>query len=324
MIQHYQLQEDLILESGQVLAKPQIAYHTYGEYRPGQTPVVWVCHALTANADVADWWPGVFGAGAILDPERCFIVCANNLGSCYGSTGPTSLDPTRGQPYAANFPLITIRDMVHLHQALQKHLGIERIDLLLGGSQGGQQCMEWAIEQPQAIKQMLLLATNARHSAWGIAFNEAQRMALAAGPNGLQAARAIAMLSYRNYEMYQRTQPQDLEQYDNFGAASYQRYQGEKLAKRFDAHSYYYLTKAMDSHNVGRGRGSVAEALRRIQAKTLVIGISSDLLFPISEQAFLAQHIPNAHLVEIDSPYGHDGFLTEAEKINAAYWAWQS
>lgn len=308
------------LESGEVLPNLELAYCTYGQI--GQ-PVVWVCHALTANADVADWWANIFGPDRLLDPEKYFIICANNLGSCYGTSSAASLAPD-GQPYGRRFPMVTIRDMVAAHDILRRHLQITNIHLLIGGSQGAQQAMEWAIAEPQLVQNMALLATNARHSPWGIAFNEAQRMALEAGGEmGLQAARAIAMLSYRNYEMYNRTAANDQPDLcDGFGASSYQRHQGAKLARRFDADSYYTLSKAMDSHNVGRGRGSCEAALRRIQARTFVIGISSDLLFPPQEQAFLAEHIPNGSFKCIDSPYGHDGFLTEGAIIDALLREW--
>jgi homoserine O-acetyltransferase len=202
-----------------------------------------------------------------------------------------------------------------VHQLLAKHLQLQSIQLLCGGSLGGQQAMEWAIIQPDYIKQLFVIATNARHSAWGIAFNEAQRMAIKAGNEGLEAARAIAMLSYRNYTMYENTQTDNDNRIDDFSAASYQRYQGLKLKKRFDANSYYTLSKAMDSHHVGRTRGSVQNALSMIKAKTLAIGIRSDLLFPVQEQQLLAQFIPGAVYHEIDSPYGHDGFLIETGQI---------
>jgi homoserine O-acetyltransferase/O-succinyltransferase len=181
--------------------------------------------------------------------------------------------------------------------------------------------------QPHIFKKLILLATNAKHSPWGIAFNESQRLAIYAdstwnehrqdaGQAGLCAARSIALLSYRNYGTYVNRQSEETnEKTDDFKASSYQRYQGVKLVRRFNVLSYLILSKAMDSHNVGRGRATVAQALAQIQAKTLVIGITSDILFPPSEQQFLAKHIPDAQYVEIDSPYGHDGFLVETEKI---------
>ncbi len=303
------------LENGKQLENLTVAYHTYGEYKKGISPVIWVCHALTANSDVSDWWSNIFGANKILNPEKYFIVCANLLGSSYGSTSPLTINPVNKKKYGKDFPSITIKDLVAANILLKNHLEIEEIFLLIGGSMGGQQALEWAIQEPLAIKHLVLLATNAKHSPWGIAFNEAQRMAIELGDKGLEAARAIAMLSYRNYEMYERTTTAN-DSLDNYGAASYQRYQAQKLSKRFDADCYYILSKTMDSHDVGRGRKSIKDALTAIKANTLVIGIATDILFPIKEQIFLYENIDDSVLELIDSPYGHDGFLTEGEKIN--------
>jgi homoserine O-acetyltransferase len=311
---HYQ--NKITLESGDTLPELEIAYCTYGTLNLEKSNVIWICHALTANADAEDWWPGLIGDNRVLDTQKYFIVCANILGSCYGTTGPTSINPLTGKKYGTDFPKVTVRDIVNVHQLLFEHLQLENIFLLIGGSLGGQQAMEWAIQNPSRVKNLLLLATNARHSAWGIAFNEAQRMALdAGGDKGLEAARAIAMLSYRNYFMYEQTQTDDEYKIDDFKAASYQQYQGKKLSARFDADSYRLLSRAMDSHNVARGRGSAGKALENITAKTLVIGIETDILFPTAEQKFLADNIPDAELVTIQSPYGHDGFLTEVVQI---------
>jgi homoserine O-acetyltransferase/O-succinyltransferase len=309
------IENEFTLESGKQLEKLTVAYHTYGEYKKGITPVIWVCHALTANADVADWWASIFGDNKILDPKKYFIVCANNLGSSYGTTSPISVQNGSNKKYGKAFPAITIKDITAAHIALRKQLKIEEIFLLIGGSMGGQQAMEWAIQEPTIIKNLVLLATNAKHSPWGIAFNEVQRMAIETGKDGLEVARAIAMLSYRNYEMYQRTARPN-ETIGNYGAASYQRHQGEKLALRFDADCYHILSSAMDSHDVGRGKESITSALANITANTLVIGIATDILFPIKEQIYLHDNIPNSTLNLIDSPYGHDGFLTEGKKIN--------
>jgi len=302
------------LESGKSLPQVEIAYCTYGKLNESKDNVIYVCHALTANADVADWWPKTVGDGLIFDTQKYFVVCANILGSCYGTTGPSSINPKNNSPYRKDFPLLTIRDIVNAHRLLTEHLQLKSIYLLCGGSLGGQQAMEWAIADSAFIKNLFLIATNPRHSAWGIAFNEAQRMAIESG--SLETARAIAMLSYRNYTMYESAQTDAEEKIDNFRAASYQRYQGEKLTKRFNTDSYYLLSKAMDSHNVGRGRLSMQEAFRQITANTLVIGISSDMLFPVKEQKFIAENIAGAVFEEIDSPYGHDGFLIETEKIS--------
>lgn len=315
------------LESGESLPALQIAYSTLGELNASKDNVIWVCHALTANSEVAVWWDGLIGEGKFYNPAEHFIVCANIIGSCYGTSGPTEINPITGKPYYLSFPLFTIRDMVTAHELLREHLGIASIHTCIGGSLGGQQAMEWAIAKPQLIENLILLATNAAHSPWGIAFNESQRMAIAADPTwrhesldagqqGMKAARAIALLSYRNYDTYSHSQAEtDIEKTDDFRASSYQNYQGEKLVKRFNCHSYWYLSKAMDGHNVGRGRGGIEKALELISAKTLVIGIRTDILFPVLEQVFLAENIPGAIYSQIDSLFGHDGFLIETSQI---------
>jgi homoserine O-acetyltransferase len=315
------------LENGKKLQGVQIAYHTFGKLNASKDNVIWACHALTANADVLDWWKGLFGDKAIFNPEEHFIVCANVLGSHYGTTNPLSINPVTGQPYYLSFPEFTIRDLVHGHQLLADYLGVNQIKVLIGGSLGGQQAVEWAITDTTRIEHLILVATNAFHSPWGIAFNESQRMAISAdrtfyaqqpdgGNKGLKAARSIALLSYRTYEAYVATQLESVnDKTDGFRASSYQNYQGEKLCKRFNAYSYWYLSKAMDSHNVGRGRKSVTAALALIKSNTLVIGIENDFLFPISEQAFLGANIPGAVFNAIQSAYGHDGFLIETDAL---------
>ncbi|HAD14406.1 MAG TPA: homoserine O-acetyltransferase [Saprospirales bacterium] len=327
-MEKYLSDETFKLESGAVLPGLEIAYHRYGDFLPGK-PVVWVCHALTASSDVYAWWPGLFGLDDLFNPAEYSVVCANVLGGCYGTTGPLSLDPRTGYPWYHSFPSITIRDMVEAHQKLADHLGIHHIDLLIGGSLGGQQALEWAIAAPSRISRLVLIATNARHSAWGIAFNETQRMAIEADPtwaqgspdaglHGMKTARAIALLSYRSYEAYQVSQVGNEHEWPReFRASGYQRYQGEKLARRFNAFSYHILSKAMDSHHVGRNRQSLCKALQAIKAQTLVVGITSDQLFPLEEQRALAEHIPDASLVTIESAYGHDGFLVETNQLAA-------
>lgn len=322
------IEEPFQLENGAALEEIQIGYQTYGTLSEDRNNVIWVFHALTANAVVDEWWPGLFGPGKLIDPDRYFIVCANMLGSCYGSTNARSLSPGTNAAYGKGFPLVTVRDMVKAHQLLQKHLGIDHIQFGIGGSMGGQQLLEWAISDPDLFQSICVLATNAKHSPWGIAFNEAQRMAIEtdptlytdaenAGAKGLAAARATAMLSYRNYRTYQNTQQEAAEDVlSDFRAASYQQYQGQKLVDRFDVLSYITLSRAMDSHNVGRGRGGIESALQKITAKALVIGIHSDILFPVEEQTTLAMHIPEAQLELIDSTYGHDGFLIEFAEIS--------
>jgi homoserine O-acetyltransferase len=326
----FQLPSPLQLESGETLAGARVAYRTWGQLNATRDNVVWVCHALTANDDVLDWWPGLFGEGYFFDPADWFIVCANILGSCYGSTCPLDVDPATGEARFQQFPLLTIRDLVAAHEALRQELGLTHIHTLIGGSMGGQQALEWAVSQPEAFAHLVVIATSARHSAWGIAFNEAQRLAIEAdatyhenrpsgGDAGLAAARAVALLSYRGYDAYSATQTDlDDNRLRDFRASSYQRYQGNKLVARFDAYSYVVLTRAMDSHHLGRGRGGVAAALASIRARTLVLGITSDVLFPLAEQHLLAQGIPGAVYSELDSSYGHDGFLLETIKITQA------
>ncbi|MEJ7912247.1 MAG: homoserine O-acetyltransferase [Chitinophagaceae bacterium] len=331
----YRYAHEVMLECGVVLPELTVAYHTYGKLNPESDNVIWICHALTANADVMQWWPGVVGQQAVFDTDKYFIVCANILGSCYGSTGPLSVNPLSGAPYYLSFPPVTIRDMVKAHALLAEELGVKQIYLLAGGSMGGYQAIEWSVFEPGFIKQLYLIATSAQESAWGIAIHAAQRLAIeadytwadlsaGAGKKGLQAARAIGMLTYRSYETYAITQAESgTEKLDEFRASSYINYQGHKLANRFNAHSYWLLTKAMDSHNIGRGRNaSVAEVLQRLTARTLIIGITSDLLCPVAEQRFMSEHIPHNNFIQIDSLYGHDGFLVETAAIIPHLRAW--
>jgi homoserine O-acetyltransferase/O-succinyltransferase len=327
--------DNFVLESGFTFPAIEIAYTTYGTLNAEKSNVVWICHALTANSNAADWWDGVVGSNHVIDPEKYFIVCVNILGSCYGSTGPLSTDPLTQQPYYNNFPLITIRDMVNAHTLLRKHLNIDKIFLLMGGSMGGYQAMEWCVMEPQVIENLFLLATSASESAWGIATHTAQRLSIeadgtwntpspTAGAKGLKAARAIGMLTYRNYGiMVQQQTDADAEKIDGFKATSYINYQGDKLVQRFNAYSYWQLTKSMDSHNISRNRGGNLQAvLKNIKQRTLIIGISSDILCPLVEQHFLAKHISNAAMITIDSDYGHDGFMVESKIISQHLAEW--
>jgi homoserine O-acetyltransferase len=322
-------------ECGDSIRNLTIAYDTYGQLNDAKDNVVWVCHALTSNSAVIEWWPGLVGEGCLINPQKYFIVCANIIGSCYGSTGPLSTDPGTCRPYFGRFPMITIRDMVKAHMLLREHLGIESIYLLMAGSMGGYQALEWCVMEKERIRQLFLITTSAAESAWGIAIHTAQRLAIEADPgwrgdqpdagrNGLKAARAIGLLTYRNYKILveKQTDP-DAEKVDHFKASSYIEYQGEKLVNRFNAQSYWLLTKAMDSHNLARGRNKTQEqVLQSMSQKTLIIGISSDLLCPVEEQIHIAENMPDATYIEIDSSYGHDGFLIEYEKISALLGAW--
>jgi homoserine O-acetyltransferase/O-succinyltransferase len=323
------------LESGEILQDINIGYHCYGSLNASASNVIWICHALTAHSDPQEWWHPLVGKDMVFDTSRYFIVCANILGSCYGTTGPLTNDPRTGEPYFHNFPSITIRDMVNAHQLLAEHLGISEINLLIGGSMGGYQAIEWALMKPFFIKQLFLISTSAKETAWGIAIHTAQRMAIEAdvswststiksGEAGMKAARAFGMITYRSFENYHLSQTDtDDNKTDNFRAASYIEYQGEKIASRFNAYSYWYLSKAMDSHNIARDRNKkVEELLKIMQQRTLVIGITTDILSPVQEQQFLAQHIPQATFRQIYSSYGHDGFLVETEKISEHLKRW--
>jgi homoserine O-acetyltransferase len=317
------------LENGQRLSKYHLAYNTYGQLNQTRDNAVWIFHAFTANSKPHEWWDGIVGEGKLFDPAKYFIVCVNTPGSCYGSIGPLDINDATGNPFYHDFPFFTTRDIIRAYQPLREYLGIKKIFVGIGGSMGGQQLLEWAVEEPELFQHIVPIATNAFHSPWGIAFNTSQRMCIEAdgtwpekrpdaGISGMMAARSVALLSYRSYEGYGITQSTNESQFlptpsgeSIGGAASYQRYQGQKLAARYNAFSYYTLSKTMDSHHLGRGRGSVEEALLRIKAHTLLIAIDSDVLFPSNEQQFLADHIPDAKIVTIESHFGHDGFLLE-------------
>ena len=331
------IEDDFAFEAGGNVSGIEVVYHTSDrDYKKGER-VVWLCHALTANSNPMDWWPEMVCKGCCIDPEKDYVVCVNIFASPYGTTGPRSFlearrrkgDEARGERGPLDFPKITVRDMARLFPIVRKYIGIEKVDLLVGSSIGGFQALEWAILEPEVIERAAFIATAPRVTPWLGAWMESQRMAieadptfkacesLAGGQKGLEAARALSLISYRTFDGYNLTQAEEDE--DCLFAervASYERYQGEKLVKRdFDAYSYYYLTWSVDSHNVGRKRGGVAAALGEIKAKSVVITITSDGLFPPVEGREWATWIPSAKYVEIESKWGHDGFLLETEAI---------
>ena len=328
MIQH-ELITDLQLEAGGTLPGARVVYHTSQEAWDGRRPVIWICHALTANSDSEDWWPEMVGPGKAIDTEKNFVVCVNMLGSAYGSEGPARVNPATGKPWLLDFPKITVRDMISATIAVRKALGIAQIDLLIGSSIGGFQAVEWAVMESEVFRRCLFIATAPRVSPYLSATVEAQRMALEADPTfrearnlsggsaGLKCARAQALITYRCFEGYGLTQFEaDPDTLFAGRAASYERYQGEKLVRRqFDAYSYYTLCNALDSHNVGRGRGGVEAALSRIKARTTVISIDTDSLFPPQESSVWARWIPGCEYIEIPSRFGHDGFLLETARL---------
>jgi homoserine O-acetyltransferase len=318
--------EVLHLESGEVLKEFDLAYTTYGRLNSDKANVVWVIHALTGDANAAEWWNGLIGEDKFFDPARHFIICANLLGSCYGSTNPFSENPETGQPYFYDFPQVTTRDLAASLEKLRVHLGIEHIHTLIGGSLGGQVALEWAVTLGQKLKNAIILASTLKTSPWVIGFNETQRMAIEsdctwgechelAGAKGLETARAIAMLSYRHPDDLLIKQSDKEEKLDGFRAASYLRYQGQKLARRFNALSYWTLSKAMDSHDLGRSRGGIEAAVGAIEARILAIGVNSDFLFLPAEAQLISQNAKRGTYKEINSTAGHDAFLIEFEQL---------
>ena len=327
----FDFNEKFPLERGGFLPKLRIAYHTYGKLNPEGDNCIWVCHALTANSDVADWWPNTVVPGGFLDPDKYFVVCANIIGSCYGSTGPTSVNPETGEPWFDSFPKLTIRDIVNAHILLADHLKISSVFSLIGSSVGGFQAIEWATMQPERFKSIVLIATAPYASPWTIAIDETQRMAIFADKSfgekrvdaaqkGLSAARAIGLLTYRGGKGYNRTQ-QDTHDTDAVPdyhrACSYQQHQGDKLVNRFDAYSYVTILDTFDTHNVGRGRGGIQNALKKVEVPALCVGITTDMIFTPEEMKELADMLPKAVYKQLDSDFGHDGFLVEFSFLNA-------
>lgn len=321
--------EPFLLESGETLPGITIAYHTYGALNESKNNAVWVMHALTANSDVADWWPHTVENGKFLDPEKHFVICANVIGSCYGSSGPCSEGTDGSAPLYADFPDISVRDMVEAHRLLAKYLGITKINTIIGSSLGGFQALEWMAGYPEEMERGILVATDYKCRPWLAAINASMYMAIEAdatygqpdskaGAKGLAAARSIGLLSYRSYAAYDATQA-DAEPRDSIfdrKAHGYQRYQGKKLCDRYDAYSYVKMCRSTDSHDVGRGRGGVGKALANVKIPVLVVAITTDILFPPSHHEELAAMLPDSRYKVIDSDFAHDGFLIEHEKLN--------
>lgn len=329
-IQSHTFDEAFVTEGGETISAPTVAYQSWGTLNKACDNVVVICHALTGNTAADEWFHGLVGAGKTLDPEQHYIICPNSLGSCYGTSGPLSISPETGQPLRADFPEITIRDMVRLQQQLLDHLEVSGIELVVGGSMGGMQALEWSImdDRPKAS---ILIGMGKEHSPWTIGISHAQRQAIYNDPNwndgyysaeapprkGLSLARMIAMISYRTDSDYQKKFGRLLQDgTDSYQVESYLNYQGDKLVDRFDAVSYVRLTQAMDSHDIARDRTSGKDVLQNVDIPVLVIGTDSDLLYPIHEQKELAQLLPKGKYQEIESTYGHDAFLIEFEQMN--------
>jgi homoserine O-acetyltransferase len=320
----------LDLELGGRLERVDVGYRTWGTLDADGGNAVVVCHALTGSADAELWWTRMFGPGRALDPSRDFVVCSNILGSCYGTTGPTSIDPSTGRPYLGTFPEITLRDMVRVQHALATALGVRRIRMVIGGSLGGMQVLEWGLLYPELVESLVFIASTARHSAWCIGLSEAQRQAIFADPRwnggrydpehppaaGLAAARMMAMLSYRSQPSFEMRFGRRAQTEEQFAVESYLRYQGQQLVDRFDAATYVTLTRAMDTHDVSRGRGDFEDVLRSIRQPTLVVSIDSDVLYWPWEQREVAALAPHARLAVMDSPHGHDAFLIDVARLS--------
>ena len=317
------------LEGGGALDEVDIAYRTWGDPANAAEHAILICHALTGSADVEAWWPGIIGDGKAFDPARDYIVCANILGSCYGTTGPVSLQPESGQRYRAAFPRISVRDMVELQRVLLDALGIEFIELVTGPSLGGMQALEWAAMYPDRVGSVVPIGVGARHSAWCIGISEAQRAAIAADPNwkdgdysddappekGLAAARMMAVCTYRSWDSFEQRFGRSQRDDDLYEVQSYLRHQGAKINARFDANTYVTLTHAMHTHDLARGRGELPDILGSIEQPALVVSVSSDALYPPQEQRYLADYLRNAQYEVLDCPHGHDGFLIETATL---------
>lgn len=356
----YSAETPLILENGERLETVTVAYQTFGKLNNERTNVILINHALTGNAHVAGiieevelvntqsipqlynynkmylgkegWWSPLIGPGKAIDTDKYFVVCPNVLGSCYGSTGPASINERNNKKFSVKFPAVTVRDMIKVQKQLLNKLDIKKIKMAIGGSLGGMQVLEWALMYGDFIESIMPIATSAAHSPWAIGFNEISRNAIKNDPiwnngnystqpeEGIKLARKIAMITYRSYQSFDKKFGRVINTKTNkknyFEIESYLDYQGIKLTKRFDANTYLYLSRAMDLHDVGKNRGGIKAALKNINCKTLCVGINSDILYPAEEQKQIAAQIPNAKYSEIDSIHGHDAFLIEFEQLD--------
>jgi homoserine O-acetyltransferase len=343
---------NLSLESGKELQQVKIAFESWGSLNKDSSNAILVLHALTGDSHAVGksskehptegWWSELIGPGLALDTNKYFVVAPNILGGCQGSTGPSSLDKT-GKEYGSRFPYLTIRDQVAAQVALSDVLQIKTWHSIIGGSMGGMHVLEWAIQHPARVQRIAVIAAPAVTSADQIALNSVQVEAIKTDPNfakgnyydakaglgphaGLALARRMALLNYRSpselnerFDRSWQSEINPLGEGGRFAVVSYLDFHGNKFTRRFDANSYITLLEAMNSHDVGRGRKSAKAALGKIKAKTLVIGIDSDRLFPIENQRFIAENITSElvgkKLHTIKSSFGHDGFLIEHEKV---------
>ncbi len=354
--------DGLPLRQGGTFGPVTLAYETWGRLNAAGDNAVLITHALTGNTHAHDaerpddtkiaWWNPLIGPGRFFDTSRYYVICSNILGGCYGSTGPSSLNPQTGHAYGMRFPVITIQDMVRAQRSLIDHLGVRQLAMVAGGSIGGQQALEWAVTYPELVRNAIVVAATAALTAQAVAFSEVQRQAILIDPRwqggdypldqgpdaGLAIARMLAMITYQSEEgMEQRFARQPARQsfgpapvapsgYGDFGkrfdVENYLYYQGHALIKRFDANSYLYISRAMDLYDVSEDYGSLEAALQRIRNKVLFIGIRSDFLFPAARVRWLAEQAQSAGVdatyVELDLPHGHDAFLKEWKQMTDA------
>jgi homoserine O-acetyltransferase len=352
-------EEPFQFENGKKLNDIRVAYQTYGRLNDEGTNAVLICHALTGNAHAAGiignseiktfeeneflnnynkmyfgkpgWWAPLIGPGKAFDTNKCFVVCSNVLGSCYGTTGPTDINTSTGKKYNQTFPSVNVRDMVKVQKQLIDYLNINRLKTISGGSLGGMQALEWVIMYGNIVDSIIPIATSAAHSAWAMGINRASRLAIKNDTdfnngdyktqphNGLSLARQIAMQSYRSFFSFEkkfgRKKVSQDESSGQFEIESYLEHQGSKLVDRFDANTYLYLSEALDNHDVSLGRGKIDEVLGSIVSKTLWVGIDTDVIYPKEEQVKISSMIPNSEYAEIKSAHGHDAFLIEFEQL---------
>ena len=319
----------LNLELSDVNLPYQLAYQTWGKLNKNRDNAILVVHALSGSANLEAWWPELIGENKPLDPANDFVICINLLGSCYGSSGPLSHNPDAGQTWKANFPKITIRDQVQAQAALVRHLGISKLRGIIGPSLGGMIALEWALREPELAGALVLIATTAQHSAQAIANSSCQRATIRLDPeykngfydsdqqpvNGLALARQLAFITYRSNIEFTARFNRNSGKHNNFAIQDYLQHQGQKFTERFDANSYIRLSQCMNSHDISVGFDSIESALQSIQQPTLVISLEHDQLYTYSEQAQLAEFIPNAEHELIPTQYGHDGFLIETKAM---------
>lgn len=326
--------ETLHLDSGRILENAELCYMTWGELNEKRDNVIVVCHALTGNANLESWWKDLLGPARPLDTSKYCIFCSNVLGGCYGTTGPQSLNPATGKIYGNTFPKVTIRDMVRLQAAVLEKLHVAEVACVVGGSMGGMQSLEWALEvRSLKVRSFVSISSSGRHQPWQIGISECQRQAIYSDPKwnagnydvadppktGMSVARMMAMVTYRTHPAYKTKFGRALvstHQQQVFDVENYLYQQGQKFNLRnFSPWTYVRLTQAMDSHDVERGRGSYHSVLQSISMPAMIISISSDVLYPVSDQAELAEHISTAQHHIVQSEEGHDGFILETRKV---------